>query len=419
MIGKVKKCVLALSSVVLTALQISGCGASQAGSREEQVTDRIVESAVLQDELDDASADKPSIEQAAQHLLTVWSDHLDVLERMYASELWALDYVDVYLESGDWNDLVKARTACIASARYLSELSMTEEDLSEEEYLVLAEAGVDTGYQSAEFASVADFVEQAHKVIRNQMLERLENNVFAESSIEILKAHASAERDAISIMCQYSCDETNYLLLTLGDEAVSKSYWSAMKENYSVLSSGQSEWCAVEAELEAAVTACLDKYEDVIIKKADLISMAEAELYQMTQIIENEDLESLMASAHTMDNVPYLLPCPAWYAPHTSKYLSGFMGEDGSVTYPESGDDLGDDRQEVFIQAEGVTEEKIAAYIDTAKDYALDTWKAEDSGAWYISMPDYNVKIDCKDDTALIHFSGEDITFTPIWYILK
>ena len=57
--------------------------------------------------------------------------------------------------------LAKARTACIASARYLSELSMTEDDLPEEEYLILAEMGIDTGYQSVEFASVPVFVDGA------------------------------------------------------------------------------------------------------------------------------------------------------------------------------------------------------------------------------------------------------------------
>ena len=392
MIRQDKKCVCIWMAVGLSVLQIAGCGASPDNSLEEQ---------------------------AVQHLLTVWSDHLAVLEKMYASEVWAMDYVDAYLESGDWNDLAKARTACIASARYLSELSMTEDDLPEEEYLILAEMGIDTGYQSVEFASVPVFVDEAHNVIRNQLLERLENDIYFENSIEALRERISAERESTSVMCQYICTETNYLLLTLGDDAVSELYWSAMKENYPALSSGQAQWCAEAAELEAAADACMDRYEDIILRQTDFVSGAKSELFNMKQIVEDEDLEALAASAHTMVNVPDLLPYPEWYDPQTSGYLSVVIEEDGSVTYPESGDDLGDGQYGVYIQSEGVTEGDIVKYINTARDYALDVWRAEDSASWYILMPDYNVKIDCEEDAATVFFNGEDITFAPVWYILK
>ena len=274
----------------LSVLQITGCGVSQDNSLGKQMADHTAERTIRQDDLEGMSSEEASgmpsgnsegmpagdsdVEQAVQHLLTVWSDHLDVLENTYASELWALDYVEVYLESGDWKDLVKARTACIASARYLSELSMTEEDLSEEEYLILAEKGIDTGYQSAEFASVPVFAEEAHNIIRNQLLVGLEGDIYLENSIRALRERVSAERESISVLCQYICVETNYLLLTLGDDARSEPYWSAMKENYPALASGQAQWCADEKDLEAAADACMKmreriKFISVTVSEAD------------------------------------------------------------------------------------------------------------------------------------------------------
>ncbi|MDE7000276.1 MAG: hypothetical protein K2P73_08260 [Lachnospiraceae bacterium] len=422
MIRQDMKCVGIWMAVGLSVLQIAGCGASPDNSPGEQVTDHIAESTIQQDDpagMPPEESDESDIEQAVQHLLTVWSDHLDILEKMYASELWALDYVEAYLESGDWKDLVRARTACIASARYLSELSMTEDDLSEEEYLVLAERGIDTGYQSVEFASVPVFVDEAHNVIRNQLLVGLECDIYLENAIEALRERISAEKDSISVMSQYICITTNYLLVTLGDDAVSEPYWSALREHYPVLASRQVQWSANESELEAAADACMDRYEDIVCRQADLVSGAEAELFHMTQIVEEENLEALAASAHSMVNVPDLLPYPEWYDPHTSGYLSVLIGEDGSVTYPESGDDLGDGQYGVYMQAEGVTEEQAAAYIDIARRYVLDAWKAEDSGSWYIRMPDYDVKIDCEGEMATIFFNGEDVTFAPVWYLLK
>lgn len=412
-------CVHMLIAVMLLSMQMTGCGASQSSSQKEQVTDYIVESVGQTDIPDNVPTDKSKIDQAAQHLLTVWSDYMDVLEKMYASELWALDYVDACLESGDWTDLVKARTACIASARYLKELSMTEDDLTEAEYLILANEGIDTSYQTVEFLSVPVFLDEAHNVIRNQLLVGLEYNVYFESSIEILKEQVSTEKESIATMCQYACSETNYLLLTLGDESAAKSYWNSMEEKYPVLTSGRAEWLAVETELEAAADACMDVYENTVMRQSELVSMAEAQLYQMTQAIENEDLEALLSSVHTMANVPELLPYPAWYSPYESGYLSVIVGEDDSVTYPESGDDLMDVDYSVYMQVENVTEEEIAAYIEIVKSYALDAWKSEDNDSWYIRMPDYNVKFDCEDDMTTIFFSGEDVTFAPIWYIWR
>lgn len=112
-----------------------------------------------------------------------------------------------------------------------------------------------------------------------------------------------------------------------------------------------------------------------------------------------------------------LLPLPSWYSPETTGYLSVILAEDGSVTYPESGDNLADANYGIYIQVEGVSEEDIDAYMELAENYAEYTWKEEDRAAWYIMMTDYHVKIDWEDNTATILFNGEDITFAPVWYI--
>lgn len=355
--------------------------------------------------------------QEAEHLLAVWSDYIGVLDKMYASELWALDYVETYLESGSWTDLTKARTACIASARYLKELSMTEEDLSEEEYMTLANAGIDTGYQKQNFSSLTDTLEDAHTFIRNRMLESLECDVFYEGSIDGLREEAKVQREAISCMCRYTCYETNYLLLSLGDNTVSEEYWSSMQEKYPALSIECDDWLDTEEELKVAADKSLDEYEDTILMRSRLLSMLNADLYEMKQIIENNDLDGLTKSAYIMSELPELLPMPIWYSTETTGYLSVILAEDGSVAYPESGDQLEDADYGMYIQAEGVSEEDIDAYMELAGNYAEYTWKEEDSAAWYIMMPDYNVKMEWEDNTATILFNGEDITFAPAWYI--
>ena len=99
----------------LSVLQITGCGVSQDNSLGKQMADHTAERTIRQDDLEGMSSEEASgmpsgnsegmpsgnsegmpsgktagdsdVEQAVQHLLTVWSDHLDVLENTYASEL--------------------------------------------------------------------------------------------------------------------------------------------------------------------------------------------------------------------------------------------------------------------------------------------------------------------------------------------
>lgn len=57
------------------------------------------------------------------------------------------------------------------------------------------------------------------------------------------------------------------------------------------------------------------------------------------------------------------------------------------------------------------------SYLQTAERYAELVWKAEEEERWYILMPDYYVSIEWEDDTVMILFKGEDVTFAPLWYI--
>lgn len=409
---RIKK-IIALSAAAALSLGSLRYACTRVSAKEGDFSEQISQA----DGMVSATSENNDVKNASEHLLVLWSDYLRVLDQMYASELWALDYVDAYLESGDWKELTKARTACIASARYLTELSMTEEDLSEEEYLTLAGAGIDTGYQTIEILSLADALEEAHLVIRKQLLQDLEGGIFYESSVETMKEQVALQREYIACMCRYTCNETNYLLLSLGDNVMSDAYWSSMQENYPALSIGCTDWIDTEAELKALEDAYLDEYEEIILKHSELLSGMNADLYRMKQIIQNGELEKLMESVYSMTNVPELLPIPEWYNPEYVGYLSFIAAEDGSVVYPESGDELPDANYGMYIQITDISEEEIEDYINTVKDTAQLAWKGENSSSWYIAMSEYQVKIDLEGDTATCLFSGEDITFAPIWYI--
>ncbi|MDE6636092.1 MAG: hypothetical protein K2K09_05735 [Lachnospiraceae bacterium] len=354
---------------------------------------------------------------ASEHLMTVWSDYLRLTEQMYSSETWALDYVDAYLESGDWTDLSMARTACITSEKYIKELSMTEEDLDEKEYGILAEAGVDTTYQSSEFAGVPETLKSGRRAIGENILEPLEADIFYKSANDNLKKMVSIQRETITAMSRYTCAMTNYLLVSIGDEEMSESYWESMQENYPVICKGRAEWLDNETDIKKAASGYLDDYEETLSKFSDLIAAKNSELYNMTEIIQNNDMEALIADACHMVNLPEMIQMPVWYAPESAVYINYVIKEDGSTAYPESGDELKDLSYKVYVQIDGVTLEEVEEYIQHIDGTVGDIVKSSETDMWLITMKDYQVVIQSKEGKVQIIFEGEDVTFAPGWYI--
>ncbi len=361
-----------------------------------------------------------STDDARERLLTVWSDYLRVQDEMYASELWALDYVERYLDTGDWNDLAKARTACIVSSRFLSELSMTEEDISDEEYLILAKTGMDVTYQSAEFESVFADVENEHTFVRNRILETLEGGVFLSVDIGFLERAVNLRKEYISYMCQCECISTNYLLLSYGDEENISAYWDELPEKYPALCAGRQEWNDSEAALEKNMDLCLDAIDDAMAEQADLLSAMGADLYKMTKVIESGDENAVKEwtdQAFLMENTPKLLPMPEWYSSETAKYLSFVTEKDGTILYPETGDALQDASYGVYMEIPDISADEIHDYADEVQAFAEAVWKSEEMDEWNIKMPDYTVQITVEGGTATVLFDGADVTFVPVWYL--
>lgn len=411
------KGVLVSIIIVMLFLQLTGCGFAQSSLYGLSIMPLTVNKGVNKGNTAKSMGSQKDVDAAVQHLLVVWSDYLSVLDKMYASESWAFDYVEDYLESGDWDDLSKARTACIASARYLTELSMTEEDLSQDEYRILSKAGIDVGYQSDCFSSLADDLENAYMTIRNDYLESLEDGVFYKNIVENMKKDIVLQRELIACDIRYNCCETNYLLLTLGDDAMARKYWYSMEENYPVLSTGCGKWPGTEAKLQAEATASMDEENEISLKMEELVTELSEDLEEMTQIVMNGDMKKLKSCAYKMSNMPALLPMPTWYEPETAGYLSFISLENGSVVYPQMGDELEDANYGVYMQVEDVSRKDVENYIAYVKKYVKAVQKKENGTAWDILMSDYTVRIEWEDNVVTVIFYGEDVAFAPYWYV--
>lgn len=365
----------------------------------------------------EAAAASDEFTEAADHFLTVWENYLQTAESMYASQKWAFAYVDAYLNSKDWEDLEKARTACIASSRYLADLSMPEDNLSAEEYTALASGGVDTAYPSEEFQSFPLEIQKTHITMRETVLEYLEANIFWEKDVEVLKKELAYTEDDSMYMNRYICFMTNYMLLQLGEEE----RWDSMPEKYPVLFGECSEWIDKEEDVMKEAEAVINEIENHEYRRDEIRAMLDAEAYDWEQIDQNNDLETLQSQLHRMTGLPALLPMPVWYDPQpdVTGYISYYRTKDGEMIYPQSGDDLGGIQHEssgVYMQVQGVSRDDLVSYLEMAED-AAEMISQEEEDEWLIKMPDYAVNMEWEEDMVTITFLGEDAAFAPSWYI--
>ncbi len=363
------------------------------------------------------AADTDEFSKAADHLVTVWKDYLRTKEGMYASQRWASGYAEAYLDSGDWQDLVKARSACIASARYLEDLCMAEDNLTAEEYAALALGGVDAAYQSEEFQSLTGDIETAHTFVRGTLLEHLEEGVFFENDMDVLKEELACKKDEIMLTSRYDCLTTNYLFLQLGE----KEQWDSLTEDYPVLFGEASEWIDEEEDVSEAAEDVFAEMDSLTYRMDGIEAILDAAEYDQEQIEQSGDLDLLRSQLHEMTNVPDLLPVPVWYnsQPDVSGYISYYRTEDGEMIYPQSGDNLDEIPYEtygVYMQVKDVSREDLVSYLETAGE-AAELVRQEEDNEWLIKMPDYAVNMEWENNTVTITFLREDITFAPSWYI--
>ena len=140
----------------------------------------------------------------------------------------------------------------------------------------------------------------------------------------------------------------------------------------------------------------------------------EANLYETKQKGQSGE-EALEEAAFLIQDTPDFLPAPEWYDSAQAGYASFRKGKDGSLIYPESGDELEGDGFGVYMQMEGISREETVAYMAAAEQYA-DTVKEEED-VWQIIMPGYEVQVEWEDQVVTVIFYGEDVTFVPEWYL--
>ncbi len=405
-----------VSAVLIAGFLICGCASS--GSEKEERADEGAAAAGETAEATDGNALTADVDDAVTQMTKQWFDCLEVMEQLHHAEKWTFTYVKAFLDSGDWKDLMKARTACITAAKKTDSMKVPQYTVTDEQEQTLEEAGIDTGYLNYERESISIDISNTCTIIGDYCLNSLESDIFYKKDIEIMAEKIKFQEEYTNLLSRDICLMTNYMLLSLGDDKRASALWEQAIEDYPVIFNGHLEWMDSEDELKKADNEVLDELESLLSKEGDIQTVYEEGQSVKEGLMEETDMDVLEKEALKLENIPSILPKPSWFESTGSEFVCFSDGGEGQLLYPETGDELQDEPLKVSVKISGVSKEDITGYMEEIAPIVSDSYKSEDSDDWFIEMPDYTVSISLRDGSVIVIFDGADQTFVPRWYAL-
>lgn len=338
-------------------------------------------------------------------LVSVWTEYLSIIEQSAFAEKQALSSIEDFHRDSTWENLVRARKACIKAIILLQGLQEEAGALE-----LPSEADLSSHFdEGANFSRFVDEIKSSPKKLEEEReLMQIYLNLL-ESASPFIQHHAAT----LGMMAEFSgltrieeagrcaCMLTNYLLLELDQPDTSNAFWNIMPSLFPTLCEMRFDWYDDEDELLEWLAF---SEEHLKLLPQQEISLAEL-LRDRRQEIPAEEQINMITSA------PALLPTPAWYDPEKTVFDTelekAFSAQ--SIPFEEM------PRASCFY-IKGVTRADVESYFEEAASYAIDV-RSMDENSWDLIMDGYMLTLEWADDMVMVTFRSEDVTFAPTWYI--
>ena len=341
-----------------------------------------------------------------EKMISVWGAGLSAANELYGNMLWALDYIEAWVEGKTWDDLVKARTACILIAGYLNGYEFPEMALTAEEQIMLADAGYATEILM-DYSRPASNGIMMQQYFRDHMLPSLDTEAIWLYELESIRDLAAVLRSYLQIECQYLCLTTNYLYLpVIEQENDGERLWATLQESYPVIFPKGTVWESDAAALEKANIEIVFASDSNLEEIDAVLQRINAKLQNV--IMDMED--GIMPEELSIVGQPNILPVPLWYDTELAGFVSFRYNEDKTLTYPVCGDVLEKEDCNIYLQQTDISLEQVEAYMEIAEPYMKAV--ARNDNSWTIMMEGYSVSVSWENQTVVMIFLGESSTLS-------
>ena len=358
-------------------------------------------------------------EEIEHKLLSDWFDYLFFIDRDSADTLWAISYMEHFLDNTTWDALQCARMAVSSASAYIENREKPEESMTMEDYNTLTRQGKDVSFVQIDFLSVEGTRQQLLDVLLNISID-LESGVFWQPDCKTMREDLQVHRKILETEMAQLATVTDFLLLSLESQELVGRFRSFTEENCPTLSAYLDSTEQSQDALEKKATLLADKLEELNYALSEIVGKKRANLKDYADLINAGDWEALRQDSTKIEGLPLLLPLPDWDGDtQTTCY---WLDADGAVSIPGEAEVIDRPPDRCVFLCDGMTEEMFTQYIDLLSSLGYEASMADtdtDSRTVFYELGESQMMLSWTPYTAEIAMLKNPICFVPFWYLTQ
>ena len=349
----------------------------------------------------------------------------DLIAYTYQNELvngdlkWALEGMKRFDENRSWENLLDARARIEIAQNAIASCTLPEAELSSEDRRQLINRGID--------ASFTDTLDEQFSGTQNHMLNstvlmhtRMMVNIFTEDDWDITAEYVGISLKNVEFNLQYAAYTVDYVLLDIGDDAVTEKFNALMAEYCPLTHAYQATGPRTKEEIEADTNTLLDRIESEVLNEESRSVSAMTERAEITRrAVENNDF-TMLGKKLAVTGLPLSVPEPWWLDGETCFYY--WKDGDTVLSTPLPGADLPRIPDGCQITVENVTRDEVLEYAQLLENAGLpSTGTSEDNGVLYVfyEFGGSTFALVWEDGTVKILMTEKPVFLAPIWYLTE
>lgn len=401
-----KKRVLLILLTVLLALTSCGMDWDDNSEDTKETVDTSVDMVI-------ASLDP----KAVIEVCAAWGNYLDAAQVKAQAESWGLGYLKSYCKDPSAARLQCAISAAETVVATLSEIKLSECDLSAETLTSLADSGVDMSFVPLEYDILERTIEEGEKAW-DSMLHSLLTESFWEYGIEYIEGWTDLRLETLAIYNSYSGKMTNAIAVSLG-ESREKSTWESWEKKAPSLLGEGFEWADDEGLIAAELSGFLDRLEELTVESAKLNGVLSANYGMFEKAYNTGNWAEVNSVAVDYTDHFVALPMPEWRVTNVYSYKSDEYADNGLWVTVE--DDIAAALEGFIFQYEGITREEFYSYVHLLDTLGIryyqegSTAEGDSISLYYFEYCTLSLK--WAENTASIYFYDREPLLVPSWYL--
>ena len=361
----------------------------------------------------------PVIDGLTLNLFSDWSGCLKFNDLIYGDMLWALSYIEEFMENPTWDNLQIARTALAAAEESIRSCTAAELSMTTEDYLTMVEAGYDVSVVEVE-AGLLETYQDTLLLDCMNLRNGLYSEIFWQPTFDALAAQIGFMRKRCETELCYLDITTEFLIVTMNNAEKTELLRTYIADYCPALTAQHAELPADIDALYTLAAETIDTYRKTVEEESEFVGDSQALAYRMEDIMAGGDTTELQKDAVAIEGLPLTLPWPGWDIVEAD-YAYYYFAEDGSPVSPAARETLTAKPDQCAIVSNSVREEDFLTYIEYLDMIGVPGENAaQETGTYSYQylFTEYTFVIEWKNETVSIYMLKQPFCFAPEWYLL-